>query len=192
MALSELYIGCRTYRRFKQDPIPDELIHAMLENARIANCGMNAQTLRYVCVKSPEAVAKMQPLVTWARALPREIAIPKPEERPTAFIVIVKTKGAKPVLSDIDSGIAAHVIASTAWEGGVGSCIMFSINRSEIAKIIGLKEGEEIALALSMGYPAHTSTIVPIPDSGCIDYYVDDKRNYYVPKRAFDEVAKII
>ncbi len=191
MNLSELYVGCRTYRRFTQEAIPEDVLRSCLENARIASAGKNAQTLRYVCVRSPEAVAAMQPLVKWAAALPPEIGVPKAGEQPTAFIVIVKKADSSPI-ADIDVGIAANTIVTTAWESGVGSCMMYSINRAKIAELLGVDAADTVFLAIALGYPAHKSTIVPVPESGEIKYYVDENRDYYVPKRAFDEVARFV
>lgn len=51
MDFHTLCIGCRTYRRFKQKQIPEEVLDELLENARIANSAMNGQPLRYVLVK---------------------------------------------------------------------------------------------------------------------------------------------
>ena len=191
MNISELTVGCRTYRRFTQKAIPEDLLRSCLENARLSSTGANAQTLRFICVRSPEMVAKMQPLVKWAAALPPEIGTPKPEERPTAFIVIVKKAGSG-AFADVDVGIAAHSIVMTAWEGGVGSCMMGAINRPESAALLGVKEDDTVHLAVALGYPGCTSTIVPVPESGVLKYYVDGDRNYYVPKKAFDELVKIV
>ena len=63
MDLHELYVGCRTYRRFTQEPVPEAVVREALENARIASAGKNAQSLRYIAVTSPEGVRDMQPLV---------------------------------------------------------------------------------------------------------------------------------
>ena len=61
MDFHTLCIGCRTYLRFKQKQIPEEILDELLENSRIANSAMNGQPLRYVLVKTPEAVRKIQP-----------------------------------------------------------------------------------------------------------------------------------
>lgn len=191
MTLSELYAGCRTYRRFEQRPLPDGLLHAMLENARIASTGGNAQTLRFIAVQNTELVAQMQPLVKWAAYLPKEIGTPAEGERPVAFIVIVKKSGSG-AFSDVDVGIAANTIATTAWEAGVGSCLMASVNRAKIAALLGVPTEDEVFLVVALGYPAHKSMIVPMGEDGSVKYYVDKKHDYFVPKRAFDDVAKII
>ena len=58
MDFHTLCTGCRTYRRFKQKQIPEEILDELLENARIASSAMNGQPLRYVLVTTPEAVRK--------------------------------------------------------------------------------------------------------------------------------------
>ena len=52
MELMELLKLRRTYRRFKQEPISDEIIDEMLTAARYASSAANLQPLSYVVVKS--------------------------------------------------------------------------------------------------------------------------------------------
>ena len=42
-------------------------------------------------------------------------------------------------------------------------------------------------LVLALGYPSHKSTVVELKDS--LDYYLDEERNYYVPKRALEDIV---
>lgn len=58
MDFHTLCTGCRTYRRFKQKQIPEEILDELLENARIANSAMNGQPLRYVLVKTLKQCGK--------------------------------------------------------------------------------------------------------------------------------------
>jgi nitroreductase len=189
MDLHELYVGCRTYRRFTQEPVGEEIIREALENARIGSSGKNAQPLRYVAVTSPEAVRDMQPLVKWAAALPPEIGTPREGEQPTAFILVIKKADAIS-FSDVDVGIAANIIATTAWAHGVGSCLMGAINGPKIKERFDIPDEDTLRLAIALGYPAHNSTIVDMPEDGSFHYFVDEKRDYYVPKRAFDDVVR--
>lgn len=180
------YQGMRTYRRFLQEPVPDEVLGEMIENVRIASCAKNDQPLIYTVVKSVEMVKAMQPLVKWAAALPKELGTPVDGEQPTAFVVIAKSEKAVP-LSDIDVGIAVNTLAATAWEHNVGSCIMASINGPKIQELLAIPEGYKVRLALALGYPSHKSTVVELKDS--LDYYLDEDRNYYVPKRALEDIV---
>ena len=191
MDLHELYVGCRTYRRFTQARVAEEVIREALENARIASCGKNAQTLRYIAVTSPEGVRDLQPLVKWAAALPPEIGTPKEGEQPTAFILVVKTPESGP-FSDVDVGIAVNTIVTSCWSHGVGSCLMGAINIPKIKERFAIAEEDTLRLAIALGYPAHRSSIVELPADGSIHYYVDEKREYYVPKRAFDDIVRFM
>ncbi len=191
MDLHELYVGCRTYRRFTREEVPEGVIREALENARIASSGRNAQSLRYVAVTSPEAVRDMQPLVKWAAALPPEIGTPKEDEQPTAFILVIKTPEAG-AFSDVDVGIAVNTIVTSCWSRGVGSCLMGAINIPKIKERFGVAEEDTLRLAIALGKPAHRSTIVELPENGAVHYYVDENRDYYVPKRAFRDIVRFV
>ena len=53
----------RTYRRFTPQPVPGAALADLLEAARIASCGANRQTLKYLAVRSPQMVEKTNALV---------------------------------------------------------------------------------------------------------------------------------
>ena len=88
MDIMEFLKTRRTYRRFEQKPVEPAIAREIMEAARIASCGANRQTLKYVLVQSPEMVAKMQPLVHWAAYLPPEQGQPKPDETPVLFVAV--------------------------------------------------------------------------------------------------------
>ena len=188
MELSELIKTCRTFRCFTQEPVPQEVIREALDNARLGSSGANLQPLYYYAVTKQETVRAMQPLVKWAKALPPELGTPKEGEQPTAFIVIVKKANAI-AFADVDVGIAVHTIALTAWSHGIGSCIMGAINIPKIRELLSVPEEDQIRLVVALGKPAHTSTLVPLEEGKNTDYYLDEDRNYYVPKRAFADVV---
>ncbi|OHB99550.1 MAG: hypothetical protein A3G70_07205 [Planctomycetes bacterium RIFCSPLOWO2_12_FULL_39_13] len=50
----------RSIRRFKPDPVPDELILQLLESARLAPSGSNTQPWRFIVVKDAETRQKLQ------------------------------------------------------------------------------------------------------------------------------------
>lgn len=190
MSMNELCAGCRTIRKFKQDPVPDEVLRTCVDSARVSSSASNRQPIRYVVVKDPELVARMQSMVSWAGKLPPELGVPKAGEQPTAFIALPKAGGVSGFV-DIDLGIAAHAIVLTAWEAGVGSCMMGAINREAIKALLNIPEDWELKLVIALGYPALTSAIEEAQDEQ-LDYYLDDELNYHVPKLAVDEVARFL
>lgn len=188
MELAELYTTCRTYRRFTQKPVPQTLVRGLVDVARQRSCGRNGQVLRYVSVTTPENVKAMQPLLHWAAALPKEIGTPKEGEQPTAFVVVAKSKDANSIISNIDLGIALDAMAITAWQQGVGSAILAAVDRAKIAALLELPEGLEVNVVLALGYPSHKSPLVPAEAGKPLAYYVDEKRDYYVPKLPLEAV----
>ena len=187
----DFYRRLRTFRRFEQEPVPDEVLTRLVDNARIRSSARNAQVVRYVIVKSHEAVAAMQPLIKWAGALPPEVGRPKTDEQPTAFIALYY-EGPADSYSDIDLGIAADTICITAFNLGYGSCMLGAINKPMIKAELDIPEDATLRLLIALGRAAHRSEITDMPDDGSFKYWVDDNRNYYVPKRSLEEVAKFV
>ena len=107
----------RTYRRFEQRPVAPEILTEAVDAARIASCGANRQTLKYVLVQSPEMVAKMQPLVHWAAYLPPEQGQPKPDETPVLFVAVCQDESL-PGCNDTDTGLALANMTDAAWAHG--------------------------------------------------------------------------
>ena len=72
MSVMDTLVGRRTYRRFAQKAVPQDVVDDIVEAVRLSSCGANRQAVRLVVVNKPEAVAKVQPLVKWAAYLPPE------------------------------------------------------------------------------------------------------------------------
>lgn len=188
MTLTELALACRTYRRFTQEEVPQELLAMMVENARISNSAMNQQPLRYAVVRDPELVAGMQPFLHWAARLPKEIGTPKEGEQPTAFIVVC-TEGRDTPWTGVDMGIAVRTMTLTACEGGVGSCILGAVEFPHVHALLGLPESWRPRLVLALGYPDHASVVTDLPADGDTAYYVNEDRDYFVPKRSEADIV---
>ena len=186
MDMMEFLRTRRTYRRFEQRPVAPELLIEAVEAARIASCGNNRQTLKYMIVQSPAMVAAAQPLVHWAASLPPEQGCPKPGEQPVAFIAVLQDERL-PGCSDTDVGLAMGSMTAAAWAHGVGSCLMGSIDRPALTQLLGLPEGVKLRYMVAFGYPSHQSHLVTAVD-GNVKYYLDDARDYCVPKRPLEEV----
>lgn len=189
MNVTELFTTCRTFRRFLQRPVPADILRQALDNARITSCAGNAQPLRYVAVTDPETVAAIHPLVKWAASLPGDLGKPKAGEFPTAYVAVVKRAGAGP-FADVDLGLAVHALISTAWEAGVGNCMLGLIDAPAIKALLPIDEEDTLRLVVALGYPAHESRVVPVTDD--LKYRLDEDDNFLVPKRDFDDVVTFV
>ena len=189
MDIMEFLKTRRTYRRFEQKPVEPAIAREIMEAARIASCGANRQTLKYVLVQSPEMVAKVQPLVKWAGYLPPEQGTPKADELPTFYAAVVQDTAIPGDLAT-DTGIALANMTLAAWDKGVGSCIMGAINKPALTALLGIEEPQKLAFMVAFGYPTHKASIVPMTEQTGVKYYLDENRDYCVPKRSAEEIAR--
>ena len=189
MDIMEFLKTRRTYRRFEQKPVEPAIAREIMEAARIASCGANRQTLKYVLVQSPEMVAKVQPLVKWAGYLPPEQGTPKADELPTFYAAVVQDTAIPGDLAT-DTGIALANMTLAAWDKGVGSCIMGAINKPALTALLGIEEPQKLAFMVAFGYPTHKAGIVPMTEQTGVKYYLDENRDYCVPKRSAEELAR--
>lgn len=180
----------RTYRRFLQDKqISQDIIDDILTAQRCASSAGNLQPLKYVVVRTPEVVEQIFPMMNWAARLPKELGTPKDGEHPTLFVVVLYEKDKKTGWTDTDAGLAISNMTFAAWGHGVGSCIMGSIDREQIHKVLDIDERFAIHSVIAFGYPAHQSKIVDLVDED-IAYYLDENQDYCVPKRSLEEVVR--
>jgi nitroreductase len=181
----------RTYRRFEQKAVPQDVIDDIIEAVRISSCGANRQAVRLVVINKPEDVARVQPLVKWAAYLPPEQGAPKADELPTLFVAVVQDTTIAGDLNT-DTGIALANMTLAAWDKGVGSCIMGAINRPALTEMLGLPETLKLHTMVAFGYPTHSARVVPMDEEHGVKYYLDENRDYCVPKRSTDEIARYL
>lgn len=192
MDIMKLMAWRRTYRRFDQSkPIPDEALDAILEAARISSSASNKQTLRFVVVKSAALVEKIFPFTHWAAMLPKELGQPKDGEHPVLFVVPTFETQQKGKWTELDLGLAEANMTMAAAAFGIGSCILANIEREPIREALDIPASSEIATIVAFGYPTHESHIVPMKD-GDVKYYLDEKKDYCVPKRSREELFRVV
>ena len=114
--LHKLYTGCRSYRRFRQESIPQEVLQEIADTARMRSCALNGQVLRYLVISSPDIVKKLQSCFRWAAKLPKEIGTPTETQQPTAYIVVLKPA---PILSLI----LMQALPLTLWLSRLGRMV---------------------------------------------------------------------
>ncbi len=179
----------RTYRKFLQRHVADEIIDKIAEAGRISSCGMNRQAMKFVVVKNSEYVKKINLLVKYAGALPKELGTPNANEIPDFFIAVIEDTGIAPA-SDTDAGLAIGNMTACAWMYGVGSCIMGAIDRKAIKELLDLSEEKILHSVIAFGYPKFKSYITEF--EGDTKYFLDADGNTCVPKKDKKSVITVI
>lgn len=187
MKLVELVEKNRSYRRFDGNHrIAEETLRNLVALARITPSGGNKQPLKYVISCSHEWNARIFETLAWAGYLP-DWPGPEEKERPTGYIVVLFDKELQ-ITADIDVGIASQTMLLGAVEQGLGGCMLGSVKRDELARMLSLPEKFAIALVIALGKPVEKVVLEDIAPSGSIKYYRDSSQTHHVPKRSVKEL----
>ncbi|MGI6277074.1 MAG: nitroreductase family protein [Brevefilum fermentans] len=187
MDLLTLVKKSRSYRRFNENhQIDRKLLFELVELAQYSPTGSNLQPLKFWLSNSPEMNNQIFPQLAWAGALETWDG-PEEGERPSAYIIILNDNEIRKS-PGIDHGIAAQSIMLGAAEKGLGGCMVGSIKREALQKILNIPEQYEILLVLALGKPTEKVVTEPIGEDGDIRYYRDDDDVHHVPKRSLKEL----
>lgn len=183
--LDALIRKSRSYRRFRQDERPSrETLRALVNLARLSPSAANRQPLKYLLSAAPERNAVIFPHLGWAGYL-KDWSGPAPDERPTAYIVILGDTEVSKHFS-VDHGIAAQSMMLGAVERGWGGCMIGSIDRPALREALEIPTRFEILLVLALGKPAEEVIVDSVDASGGIAYWRDKQDRHHVPKRSLD------
>ena len=185
--LQELVRKNRSYRRFHQDvPIKLETLRELVDLGRLSASALNLQPLKYVLSCEPKKNALIFPNLGWAAYL-KDWKGPEEGERPSAYVImLLDTEISRN--AGCDHGIAAQSILLGAMEKGLGGCMIATVNRKEVSKLLNIEPRYEIILVIALGKPKETVVIEKIEPDGDVKYWRDSQGVHHVPKRALDDI----
>ena len=187
MNIRELITKNRSYRRFRQEtPVDMETLRELIDLARLSASASNLQPLKYLLSCDAQKNASIFPHLKWAGYL-KDWPGPAEGEKPSAYIIILGDKHIHKG-PGIDHGIAAQSILLGATEIGLGGCMIGSINRPELQKVLRIPVHLEILLVIALGKPDEKVVIEVAGPNGDIKYWRDAKSVHHVPKRSLDEI----
>lgn len=186
MHLIDLIVKNRSYRRFNQShSISREQLIQLVNFARLSASARNQQSLKYFITNSEEINKQIFECLSWAGYL-TDWDGPKEGERPSAYIVILNDASISKN-HFCDEGIAVQSILLGAVEQDLGGCIIASVKKENLAKIIKQPENLEILLVLALGKPIEKVIIEPMLNEN-YKYWRDNEGKHHVPKRDVDEL----
>jgi len=185
--LQELVRKNRSYRRFHQDvPIKLETLRELVDLGRLSASALNLQPLKYMLSCDPKKNALIFPNLGWAAYL-KDWKGPEEGERPSAYVImLLDTEISRN--AGCDHGIAAQSILLGAMEKGLGGCMIATVNRKELSKLLNIEPRYEIVLVIVLGKPKETVVIENIRPDGDVKYWRDSQGVHHVPKRALDDI----
>lgn len=173
--LFETMYSARALRRFKPDPIPDEVLFQVLDAAIRAPSGQNAQDWRFLVITDPAVKAKMQEWATetWGRygarfgddatiaALPRSQRLSLQSVRDLAhniatvpaIVLVLGLKGRHGTPGGSTFPAVQNLLLAARALGLGGSVFNLALRRADLAAMLDIPENNEIYCCLPIGYP---------------------------------------
>jgi nitroreductase len=84
-------------------------------------------------------------------------------------------------------GAAAENMILTAWEEGIGSCWLHSVERKNIKEILKIPENYKIDSVIALGYPDEKPVVEEM--DGSLKYWKDKQECLHVPKRKLEDIV---
>ncbi len=191
MEMRDLVRRCRSYRRFDGSVrVQESTLRDLAAVARDIASAANKQPLKYILSCAPDWNQRIFETLAWAAYLEKWPG-PEPEERPTAYVVILLDTSIS-LSADIDVGIAAQTILLAATERGLGGCMFGAVRRDELAARLALPPHLAIALVIALGTPVESVILEDLPANGSIRYYRDSQGTHHVPKRQERELIQAV
>ena len=186
-SIHELVMENRSYRRFDGSVNVDiNTLTTLVDLARNAPSAANLQPLKYILSTDKEKNQEIFSCLTWAAYLTKWKG-PVPEERPTAYIVIM---GDTSITENFwcNHGIAAQTILLGAREQGLGGCILAAINHKKLRQYLAIAPHHEVLLVIALGRPVEQVVLEQVGKDGNMRYWRDEAAVHHVPKRSLEEI----
>jgi len=138
MKITEAIQSFRAVRRFSEQPLPDDVIRAVLNAGRRAQSSKNTQPWHYIAIRDRATLRQLSKCGAYAGHL---------AGAPFAVALIVSTA------DSFDLGQAAAYMQLAAWDLGIGSCIASMWEPEKAKAILGVPPDQHFDVAISFGYP---------------------------------------
>jgi len=139
MSNYEFVIGLRAIRHYRDEPLKEVHLTAILEAARWTGSSKNLQKWSFVVVQERQRLGRLAACGDFTSPL-RDSA---------ATVAVVEEPGGY----EFDSGRAAQNIMLAACAVGVVSCPITLHRDEDAARVLELPEGRRCRYAIALGYP---------------------------------------
>ena len=132
----------RTVRDYKPEPIPEDLLHKILQCARWSPSSSNTQKWSFIVIRNRETLENLGKIATQG---------PFIGQAPLA-IAVVMDEAPRPQL---DAGRALQQMELMAWSEGVGMCfvgVREADQQKAVKELLGIPGKMELITLLPFGY----------------------------------------
>jgi nitroreductase len=151
MDVMEAIKSRRSIRSYKDKPIEEEKLKAILESARLSPSASNRQERKFVVVTDKAMREKLADAAHGQRFVGQAPVV----------IVACATETARIMPCEepsypIDMAIAVDHITLEAVEQGLGTCWIGAFKQDDVKKLLGIPDNAKVIALLPLGYPDET------------------------------------
>lgn len=179
----DVILGRRTIRRFKQDAIAREDLIEMVNAGRMASSAGNRQPWEFVIVDERSLVSDIFKSLGWLAGAPEE------SRQPTALIAVLLANPKDQWSAWADGGAAVQNMQLAAWEKGIGSCWIGSVDAETVGKLLKIPESLRLFSILALGHPDEDPVAEDAGDD--VSAKRDDEDRLHVKKRELDAICHV-
>ena len=156
MEVHDAIMTKRAVRQFRLEPLPEEVVLAILNAGRRSQSSKNSQTWQFIAIRNRQVLMGLSTCGEWASHLAGAalgVAILTPD--PAARFQIL-----------FDAGQSAAYMQLAAWELGVGSCMATIYQHEQARAVLGFPQEMHLHFAISFGFPLDAAVITAPPKKG--------------------------
>ena len=131
-------------RHFRDTPVPQEIVHEIVEAGRLSASGGNSQPWHFIVVEDKNTLRELGALAPTGRYI---------AQAPLAIVVAIS---AGP-LAESDTSRAIQSMILTAWSHGVGSNWVGFHRLEAVKPLLGIPDDLDVLAIVPFGYPAQTT-----------------------------------
>ena len=179
----DVILGRRSIRRFKSKAVPRKDLVEIVNAGRLAASAGNRQPWQFLLVDEKCLVADLFASLGWLGGTPDE------KQRPTALVVVLLANPKDKWSAFADGGAAVQNMQLAAWEKGIGSCWIGSVDATTVSKYLKIPAELSVFSVLALGYPDE-KPVIEESDSE-ISAKRDDKGVLHVKKLLLDAILHV-
>jgi len=148
LSVLEVIKNRSSIRRYKDRPIPKDILMSILEAARLAQSANNGQPWQFIVVTDQAMKRRLVDTADGQDFVGEAAAVIICLAEPEASFAVGPFEGFL-----IDLAIAIENMVLTAWDLGVGSCWIGAFSENEVKKLLDVPENLRVMSLLTLGYP---------------------------------------
>lgn len=166
----------RSVRKYRDEPVEQEKLGAVLEACRWSPSAGNRQPWEIIIVDDPEVKGKLAELALeqmWMKTAPVIMVVCINENKARA------TYGERSGMYDLETiGMAVENMMLTAHSLGLGTCCVGAFEEKKVKEMLECLEFVKPVALVTMGYPAEERPLPPRDEVSAFTFYNSYRKEY--------------